>query len=179
MCSDGGVGCSHVFNQFGKKKTHKLSHFIIQIKQKKSRNISGSIKKRFDYKTTCIQCLMILAYFIVCWCEQMDWAQVLKTSIALFLCLIYWSFSYCYYKSTCSSILCLNYMKSRETPLQHVESCMWWYFNALFFIFKKIVKFLVILLETTIHLSFYLINLRIFQNENRMESMKSFTVVYM
>lgn len=55
MCSDGGVGCSHVFNQFGKKKTHKLSHFIIQIKQKKSRNISGSIKKSFDYKTTCIQ----------------------------------------------------------------------------------------------------------------------------
>lgn len=122
---------------------------------------------------------MILAYFIVCWCEQMDWAQVLKTSIALFLCLIYWSFSYCYYKSTCSSILCLNYMKSREHPYN-----MWNHvcvdISMLFSLFlKKFVKFSVILLETTIHLSFYLINLRIFQNENRMESMKSFTVVYM
>lgn len=50
MCSDGDVGCSHVFNQFGKKKHHKLSHFIIQIKQKKSRNSSGSIKKVFIIK---------------------------------------------------------------------------------------------------------------------------------
>lgn len=110
-----------------KWKTHKLSHFIIQIKQKKSRNISGSIKKVLIIK---------LHVFSVWWfehillCEQMDLAQVLKTSIALFLCLIYWPFSYCYYKSTCSSILCLNYMESSETPLQHVESCMCWYFNA-------------------------------------------------
>lgn len=70
-------------------------------------------------------------------------------------------------------------MKSREHPYN-----MWNHacvdISMLFSLFlKKIVKFSVILLETTIHLSFYLINLRIFQNENRMESMKSFTVVYM
>lgn len=114
-----------------------VAMFSISLVKKKPTNYHISLYKLNRKSQEIFQCLMILTYFIVCWCEQMDWAQVLKTSIALFLCLIYWPFSYCYYKTTCSSILCLNYMKSRETPLQHVESCMCWYFNALFFIFKK------------------------------------------
>lgn len=39
MCSDGGVGCSYVFNQFGKKKKF-INYYILLYKlNKKSKEI--------------------------------------------------------------------------------------------------------------------------------------------